>query len=156
VKILIVYYSLSGHNETLARQIGKKITQNEIEEIVDQKNRAGAWGKFVAGYDAMFRHLTKIAVVQNSPRDFDLVVIVSPLWAGKLPPGTRTYITMNRENLQKYAFISVSERGKENRKVIDDLQKTALQSPVALLLLNNEEYAVGAEKLIEEFVLNLA
>lgn len=156
MKILIAYYSRSGQNERLAREIEKKLDTAVIEEIADQKNRDGGWGMFWASYDAFFHKLTQIEVVQNDPKDFDLVIIASPLWAGSLPPATRVYLTMNRENIKKYAFISVSNEGKDNLKAIEDLSKTARQSPVASLLLSQEEYAPGAQKQIEEFVLNLA
>lgn len=156
MKILIVYYSRSGRNENLARVLQKKLDQSLIEEIVDQKNREGGWGIFISVFDAIFHKLTKIAVIQNDPKDFDLVVVVTPLWAGGLPPATRTYLTTNRENLKKYAFISVSGQGKDNLKAVADLEKTAHHSPSPVLLLNEKEYAEGAEKQIEEFILNLA
>lgn len=156
MKILIIYYSRSGHNENLARVLKRKLDQALIEEIVDQKNREGSWGIFVSVFDAIFHKLTKIAVIQNDPKIFDLVVMVTPLWAGSLPPATRTYLTTNRENMKKYAFISVSGQGKDNLKAIADLEKTAHHSPSPVLLLNEKEYADGAEKQIEEFVLNLS
>lgn len=156
MKTLIVYYSRTGHNETLARILQKKLDQSEIEEVVDHKNREGNWGIFVSIIDAAFHRLTKIEVPRFDAKDFDLIVIVTPLWAGSLPPATRTYLTMNRENIKKYAFISVSDQGKENRRAVADLEKTAHQSPSPVLLLNEKEYAGGAKTEIEEFILNLA
>ena len=136
--------------------LNKKLGHAVIEEIIDQKNREGNWGIFISVFDAIFHKLTKIAVIQNDPKDFDLVVVVSPLWAGSLPPATRTYLMTNKENLKKYAFISVSGQGKDNLRAVADLEKTACQSPSPVLLLNEKEYAAGVENRIEEFVLNLA
>ncbi|AKM82360.1 TPA: hypothetical protein DD449_04680 [Candidatus Berkelbacteria bacterium] len=156
MKTLVVYYSRSGHNESLARNIAKKLNNSEIEEIVDLKNREGGWGIFISILGQFSKKLTQIQTQINNPKDFDLVVIVSPLWAGILPSPTRTYIAKNNENLKKYAFISVSGSGKDNSKAIEDIEKTVHQSPSASLLLSESDYKGDASLQIEEFLNNLA
>ena len=150
-KILIAFYSRSGSN----RKVAGKLRQNlacEIEEIVDLKERRGAVSMFFCGLDTILKRHAKIRPPKENPLLYELVVIVSPLWAGSLPPAVRAYLSKNKNRLNALAFLSVSGRGKMNMGAISDFKKISGKNPVASLLLREKEVKKGLhEKSLEIF-----
>jgi hypothetical protein len=71
------------------------------------------------------------------------VIVVSPLWVGVMPPPIRTYISENRDRIQKIALLSVSGSGAGNRKAVLDLELLAGKKAVASLLLTEDQFKQG-------------
>lgn len=138
MELLIVYYSRTGTNKTLAATLQEKLNC-EKEEIIDTTNRTGILGFLRSGRDAMFKRMTKIKPIQRDPGSYNLVIIVSPVWAGTLPPATRTFIFQNKEKFKKIAFFSVSGTGTDNKKAISEIGSLANQEVIVSLLLSGKE-----------------
>ena len=94
MKSLIVYYTRTGNSryvaETIASQLGA-----DIEEVIDLKKRSGILGWLSGGKDAKQGKETEIAPTQKNPADYDLIVIGTPIWAGKPTPAINTYLKKN-------------------------------------------------------------
>jgi len=78
--------------------------------------------------------------VRNDPKDFELVVIATPLWTGSLTPAARTYITQQKDKLNKLVFISICGMGAANKNIMADLEATLGKKPAAVLLLSRNEF----------------
>ncbi|XHH08235.1 MAG: flavodoxin family protein [Candidatus Bathyarchaeia archaeon] len=108
MKCLVVYYSRTGKTrfvaETIASQLGA-----ELEEIIDQKKRSGSLGWIMAGKDASRKSLTEISPATKSPKDYDLIVIGTPIWAWSPTPAVRTYIKQNNLSGKKVALFYTSD-----------------------------------------------
>ena len=119
MKTLIVYYTRTGNSkfaaETVAAEVGA-----DVEEVVDLKNRKGRLAFLSAGRDAMQGKLTEIAETKRNPFDYDLVVIVQPVWAGSPTPAIRTYLKKNDLSGKKVAlfFTDSSDKAVEKTKAI--------------------------------------
>ena len=119
MKTLIVYYTRTGNSkfaaETIAAEVGA-----DVEEVVDLKNRKGRLAFLSAGRDAMQGKLTEIAETKRNPFDYDLVVIVQPVWAGSPTPAIRTYLKKNDLSGKKVAlfFTDSSDKAVEKTKAI--------------------------------------
>ncbi len=138
MKSLIVYYSRTGNNEMLAKILQEKLGC-EIEKIEEYINRKGVLGFLRSGMQATFKKMSEIKPIKNDPKDYDLVVVVSPIWAGHIPSPVRTYIHFNREKIEKIAFASVSYAGYGNKKVLKDLESLASKKVSAHLLLKEKD-----------------
>lgn len=150
-KILIAFYSRTGSNRKIAKKLRKSLAC-EIEEIVDLKERRGPVSMLFCGLDTVLKRHAKIRPARENPMLYELVVIVSPLWVGSIPPAVRTYLTKNRNRFNSLAFLSVSGRGKMNMGAISDFKKISYQNPVASLLLREREVKKGLhEKSLEIF-----
>ena len=94
VKTLVVYYTRTGNSkfaaETIAAELGA-----DIEEVVDLKKRQGRLAYMSCGRDAMSGKETEIAPTSRNPADYDLIVIVQPVWAWSPTPAIRTYVNRN-------------------------------------------------------------
>ena len=114
-KTLVAYYSLTGNNKGLARKIKAKLGC-KILEIRDKKERTGWWNFIISGYQALTRKETKLAPIKQDISSYQQIVLLSPLWAGMLPPATRTFLRNYKDRVGKLYFISLSKAGKENEK----------------------------------------
>ena len=104
---LVVYYSRSGNTRHVAEAIAQELGA-VIEEIVDRKRRSGTIGFIGGGKDAAFNKLTEIDEPTNDPSAFGLVVVGTPVWAGKMTPAVRTWLSRFRDALPQVAFIATA------------------------------------------------
>jgi len=140
MKTLIAYYSRSGSNKKLAQEIKEKLNC-EIEEIIDTVNRKGFLGFIVGGFHASSKKKTKIQPIQKNPANYDLIIIITPLWAEVVSPAIRTYISENKDKFKKIAFISVSGSGEPNaKKTMPDLMALAGKEDILNLFLSQKEF----------------
>ena len=106
-KCLVVYYSRSGNTRQVAEAIAQELGA-VIEEIVDRKRRSGALGFLGGCKDALFNKLTEIDEPMNDPSTFELVVIGTPVWAGKMTPAVRTWLSRFLDSLPQVAFLATA------------------------------------------------
>ena len=119
MKILIAYYSRSGHTRRVALDIAKKLTA-DVDEIIDLKNRSGIIGWVMGGRDAMKENLTQIKTSKN-PADYDLVIVGTPVWASNSTPAVRAYLTNFKKDLPQVAIYNTSG-GTSPQKTVDSLE----------------------------------
>ena len=78
---------------------------SDIEEIVDLKNREGKIGWMSATQDASRGKETDIAPITKNPKDYELLIIGTPVWAFTLTPAIRTYLKNNDLSGKKVALF---------------------------------------------------
>lgn len=93
-KVLVVYYSRTGHTKIVAERLAKKFNA-EIEPLIDQHKRTGLFGISSAGSDAIGSKLTKLEPLKHNLKDYDIVLIGGPSWFGNVTPAVRTFINQN-------------------------------------------------------------
>jgi flavodoxin len=93
-KVLVVYYSRTGHTQLVAEKLAKKFGA-DLERLIDRHKRTGLFGFSSAGKDAIIGRTTVIDLLKHSPRDYDIILIGGPTWAGHVTPAIRTFIRQN-------------------------------------------------------------
>jgi flavodoxin len=100
----VVYYTRTGNSkfaaETIAAELGA-----DVEEVVDLKKRQGRLAYMSCGRDAMTGKETEIAETKRNPADYDLIVLVQPVWAFSPTPAIRTYVNKNDLSGKKVALF---------------------------------------------------
>ncbi|OGS23338.1 MAG: hypothetical protein A2252_09450 [Elusimicrobia bacterium RIFOXYA2_FULL_39_19] len=127
-KILIVYYSRSGNTQRVSNDVAKELGA-DTEKLTDKTSRSGFWGFITGGRDAMKERETVIEPVQKDPSKYDIVILGTPIWAGKMAPAIRTYINQNKTKISKTAYIITSggtDAGKVATKMDELTGKQAL------------------------------
>jgi len=148
VSTLIAYYSRTGSNEQLAKQLHERVA-SDLDQILDRKKRDSMPG---CAFAALFKRKAKIEF-SKEPGGYDRVVVVTPIWASVLPPATRTYLKENGPKLKQFSILSVCGRGEENTKAIPDVERRARKSPSARLLIRAEELQNDStQQKIEAFI----
>lgn len=152
MKTLVVFYSRSGSTKTIAKILAKKLNA-DLDEIIDHSNRSGIKGWLLAGRDAMKKSLTEISVKKN-PKNYDLVVIGTPIWVGASTPAFRTYLTQFKKDLKKAAVFTTSgSDGPE--KTVAVFENITGQKCFSSLGLTASELSKSYDSKIDEFVKKL-
>ena len=104
MKTLVVFYSRTGNTKFVAEEITAELGA-DIEEIVDLKSRDGKIGWMSAGRDASGNRQTKIAETKRDPKDYDLIVVGTPVWAWSPSSAIRTYFVKHDLSGKKVALF---------------------------------------------------
>ena len=104
MKSLVVYYSRTGNAKFVAETVAAELG-SDIEEVVDLKKREGKLGWMSAGRDASGGKQTEIAPTTKNPKDYDFIVIGTPVWAWNPSAAIRTYLSKNDLSGKKVALF---------------------------------------------------
>lgn len=99
---LIVYYSFTGNNKKLALMLKEKLAC-DIFEIKEQKQRS----PLSILYDFMFFRKAKLVDYNINLNQYDYVILVSPIWAGRLSTPLKTFLKKQKDSIKKYSFITI-------------------------------------------------
>jgi len=120
LKSLVVYYSRTGNTKLVAEKIAKNLNA-DLCEILDKKNRSGKLVFLTGGYAALREKLTAIEVTKSID-DYEFIIIGSPIWAGKITPAIRTFVSKNNFSKKKLAlFITLG--GNKTGKPLSNFKK---------------------------------
>src|SRR5689334_1413901 len=106
-KTLIVYYSLTGNTARVAHDLAQRLG-GELESIRDREHGAGILGFIKCSFDALRGTKVDIAPIFRNPRDYSLVIVGTPVWAGKMTPAMRTYLQQFRGQFRQLVFFTTS------------------------------------------------
>jgi hypothetical protein len=110
----------------------------EIEEITEPKGRKGFLGFMRSGYQAYRQKPSKINPITSRVKSFDIVIVGTPVWAGRLSSPVRAFLIKHGKGLQKVAFFC-TKASSEASKVFGAMESLAGKAPVAILDLKREE-----------------
>jgi flavodoxin len=117
-----VYYTRSGNARFVAETIAAEVGA-DVEEIIDLKKRSGILGYLSGGSDARRGRGTEIALTKKSPDGYDLIIVGSPIWAGRATPAITTYLKKNDLSGKKVA-VFFAQGGKKPQAI--DQTKTLM------------------------------
>ena len=91
MKYEVVYFTRSGNSKRVAEKISSKL-RTDLVEIKDHMRWNGFIGYMKAGfYSTMDK---KVQITLSEPlKDYDELIVVSPLWAGGLASATRSFLS---------------------------------------------------------------
>lgn len=131
MKTLVIYYSRTGNTKQVAEVIGADL-EADIVRIEDVADRTGALGYLRSGLDALLGRSGSIRPTETDPAGYDLVIIGSPVWSGRLATPVRTYIADNNTALKYVAFFC-TEGAYGGPRVFKTMQDLAGHHPIATL-----------------------
>lgn len=101
--ILVVYYTRTENSKKIADEIAVKLGC-ETDQIIDKRNYAGMIGYIKAFVYSLMNSKTEIEY-EKDPSDYDVIVIVAPVWLKNIPPAIRTYAEKNMTKMRNYAIV---------------------------------------------------
>ena len=90
-KPLIVCYSRTGTSRIVADALMEYLS-GTIEEIQSTKNRDGLLGVFTCVLDQLLDRDDILKPLDKDPKNYNPVIIVAPIWIGKISSPARTFI----------------------------------------------------------------
>jgi menaquinone-dependent protoporphyrinogen IX oxidase len=99
---LVVYYSHSGNNEKLAYQLKERLSC-DIHKISELKERK----TISILFDSFIKHKLKLSSCNINLKEYDKVNFVAPIWGCKIASPMREFMNIEKNNLEKYFFITL-------------------------------------------------
>jgi hypothetical protein len=104
MRSLVVYYSLAGNTRTVAERTAGDLGA-DIAEIRAARYQSGAFRILRAAFDSWRGRLPPIDASGPLPDEYDFVLLMAPVWAGRAATPMRAYLTQNRGRLKRAAFL---------------------------------------------------
>lgn len=105
-KVLVVFYSYTGTCKRTAQLLCSQQGW-PLAEIAEVRPRSGVTGTLRCVFESLFRLQPAIRYDGPMPRDFDAVVLISPIWALRLAGPMRSFVARRRDHLPDVAMVSV-------------------------------------------------
>ena len=123
---LIVYYSHSGNNRLLAEHLGR-ILGARVEGVIEKRKRTG----LTMLLDMLLKRRPAIHAIEASPKDFDRVLLLAPLWNMHIAHPMQTAIGQLKGRLDGFSFASFCgyARPGQSEHVTGELAKLAGKAP---------------------------
>lgn len=129
MKTLIAYYSFTQNNEKLATHLQKQLNC-DIVKIETTKKRNG----FSILLDLVFKRKPEIKPVPYYLQDYDHVIFIAPIWAGRIAMPMKSFLINERSNIRQYSFITLCGGSPGQKEKIQHELVTSLQKPPVRVL----------------------
>lgn len=138
-RILVVYYSRSGHTKQLAEDIAQAVG-GDLEAIMDPIDRSGLVGYLRSGYQAFRQRTVDIGSAIHVPSAYDLVAIGTPVWNMSVSPPVRSYLARERGGLPAVAFFGTCG-GRGGERTFAQMASVCGKAPATTLMVREAELA---------------
>ena len=136
MKSLVVYYSRTNITKKLAENIASK-TDADIEEIIPKVNYQGKIGYARGGKDAIQEKIIELETLTHDPKDYDMVYLGSPVWAGKSSTPLISYLKQNEGKFENVKFfMTAGSRGFET--AFEEMENYSIKPQKTLALTTKE------------------
>lgn len=104
--ILCIYYSRTGNTKIAMEEIAKSLDA-ELLELSDQRERSGWMGWLRCGMDAVRRTTAPLNPwkTKRPLKDYRLVIVGTPVWAGRCSSVVRGFLKKNGREFQNAAYV---------------------------------------------------
>ena len=139
MNVLIIYYSYTGNNELLARELGRRLAAplHRIEE------RGRRWGISIF-LDLVFRRRPAILQSHVQPELVEHVILVAPVWGGRIAGPMKTFLEQKAEKIRQYSFITLCGH-MQNPDLESELEQVTGKKPLVITQLAVEELLPPAQ-----------
>ena len=150
MKILVVYYSRTGHTKQVADRI-RQIFFFFIERIEDVESRKGPSKYIKSAFESVLGHDTEIKPNKIDPQGYDLVIVGTPVWAGTMSSPVFTYLKRNVLKFDEVAFFcTCGSSGADS--TLENMEKLIRKQAVSTLGLTKKEIKNGPSGQINNFI----
>lgn len=123
-KVAVIYYSMSGNTDYVAKHISENIDVDLIRIIPKKAYHDKGFKKFFwGGKSAVMGEKPALENYEFDDSKYDCIIIGTPVWASTFAPPIRTFINENKEKLiNKEIAICISYSGGGADKTIEKLK----------------------------------
>ncbi len=149
--ILCVYYSRTGNTEKLMQEIAADLN-GELLKLDDGVDRSGLRGWLRSGLQAMSRRLPAVKPPETElPLSiYDLVIIGTPVWAGRCSSPVRSFLVEYGNELRRVAYVITRSSDVHYEEIFEQMD---LYVPIPRLsAVSIRPNTVGAAFWREEFL----
>src|SRR6056297_3049502 len=149
MNIAVVYYSLTGHSKSFAEGLSKRISC-DIFQLKTHKSmpKRSLLKHTYCSIVACLEQEHTLEKISFDSDNYDLVILITPIWFGKLPPAYNTFFKeniINCEIIMVYScFIAFS-----HLKVIYDQRPKSYLDVIDKILhyINQQKYSIDSREI---------
>ncbi|THJ50662.1 flavodoxin [Burkholderia sp. LS-044] len=152
-RMLVVFYSRSETTAGLARRLAAALGADcERLRELDDRRRAGAIGYLRSLADVIRQRAADLRPTVSSPSAYDVVVLGTPVWAGRASTPVSTWLARHGHELHATAFFcTMGLRG--DLTAFGQMQALARQRPIATCAISARDIGHGlASRKLARFV----
>lgn len=121
MKRLILSYSHSGNNKKLSHFIANRYAIDAVD-ITEIKKRRSMYTTMI---DTLFSRRPKIEEITEDLSAYDEILLIAPIWVGKISSPMLSALHRYGSTIQKYRFITISgnpaESEEKNRALLEKM-----------------------------------
>lgn len=150
MRILVVYYSRTGITRNVAESLAVRLDA-DLSPIEESDSRSGVRGWLRSALEARRGALPPLLPARHDPAKYDLVVVGTPVWFGRVSSPVRSYLRANREHIRRAAFFcTMGGRGAE--RAFEEMTEALDMAPVTHAAFTDREIAQQAHfRTLERF-----
>ena len=151
---LCVYYSRTGSTEKLMREISQELGC-ELVRLEDGVDRSGLKGWLRSGMQAMARKLPPVKPFRTvlPLSAYELVIIGTPVWAGRCSAPVRSFLMEYGEDIRRAAYVITRGSEVHYEEVFDQMDLYVRTPRVHAVSIRPN--AVGADFWRDEFLASI-
>lgn len=135
MKPVVIYYSFTGNNRQLARELQRRLGCDAVE-ITEARKRT----RWTILLDLLFRRAPAVRWQARDLRQYGEAVLVAPVWAGRIATPLAAFVAQQKDVLPPCAFISLcSGVPGQAEKIAAHLLALTGRQPEAVSQLNLNE-----------------
>jgi hypothetical protein len=100
----VIYHSRSGNTRKVAEQAGRDLGADVIE-VRSKQYGLGTSSYLQAAFDSWMGRLPDFEAHGGPPAQYDFVLLMAPVWAGRAATPLRAYLVQNRGKFKRAAFV---------------------------------------------------
>jgi menaquinone-dependent protoporphyrinogen IX oxidase len=129
MKTLIVYFTRTGNTKKIVDELQAGLAA-DAEEIKEKGSRRGLLGWLKSGRQGASKADVEIQPLDADPKDYGLVVLASPVWAGNVSAPMRAFIKSHRDSLPDTA-VFLTHDSPDVTQAFADVDELLGKTPVA-------------------------
>ena len=145
-RVLVVYYSRTGHTEQIAEQVSQAI-DGDVEPLEEASGRSGAWGYLRSAYEALVHRVVPLGALKYDPHPYDLVIVGTPVWNMSVSSPVRSYLQAYRDRLNAVAFFATCG-GQGADRAFGQMARVCGRDPIATLVVREAELDRAAPRVV--------
>ncbi len=134
--VLCLFYSRTGRTEEAMKEIAAALDA-ELVEITDDVDRSGLRGFFRAGLSAMRRstHPLENFHTEKNIEDYRLVILGSPVWAGRCASPVRALLKRRGLEMKRVAYVLTRASDRHYEEIYDQMDRYTAEKHVLAVSL---------------------
>lgn len=150
-KVLCVYFSRTGRTAQLVREIAQEI-DCEVVRLDDGVMRKGLSGWLLSGLQAVSRKVPPVKEPETKLklRKYDLVILATPVWAGRCSAPMRSFLQQFGDELHRVAYVITRSSGVRYEEVFEQMDLYVRAPHLCAATIQPD--SVGSEFWKEEFL----
>ncbi|HDR9512045.1 flavodoxin [Burkholderia cepacia] len=143
-RILVVFYSRSETTAAFARQLAAELDADcERLQETDNRRRSGVIGYLRSLADVMHHRVADLQPTTCEPSAYDVVVIGTPVWAGRASTPVSTWLARHGHALRSTAFFCTMG-GRGDQTAFGQMAELVSHRPVATCAISRRDIRDGA------------